>query len=385
MAPTHAALSPVSSPSALSRAVPRVGVGSPRLSVVLVNYRQWDDTERLVRQLLSMACVARGAAEIVIVDNHSPAHPVLAGLRRCPGVSVRRWSRNRGFARAANEGCRLSRGGWLLLLNPDMSVPAGFLDQVLEAAECWSAEEPRAGILGFQLCHTDGSLQRSAGPFPTLAGTLARLALPRAWRKYLLRPGERRRPVPWVSGCCLLVRQECFADLGGFDPEFFLYYEDVDLCRRAWARGWSVWYEPALTLIHHQPLHTRRVPAHLRLVTRHALLTYAGKHWPRWQVRLLAAVVRGEAHCRRLLAWRVGDRAAGDVFADLAAVALDLARARRRAARRRLRHVIRREEGQFASEPVSGDPHPQPARPAAGVPRQRHPACAPRHGCRGGG
>jgi GT2 family glycosyltransferase len=378
MAPSHAALSPVPSWAPAVPSLPRVGTAAPRLSVVLVNYRQWEDTERLVRQLLSMGTVARGDAEIVIIDNHSPAHPALTGLRRCPGVSVRRWERNHGFARAANEGCRLSRGGWLLLLNPDMSVSPGFLDQVLAAAERWWAAEPRAGILGFQLCHTDGSLQRSAGPFPTLAGTLARLALPRAWRKYLLRTGGRRA-VPWVSGCCLLVRQECFADLGGFDPDFFLYYEDVDLCRRAWARGWSVWYEPAVTLIHHRPLHTRRVPAHLRLVTRHALLTYAAKHWPRWQVGLLAAVVRGEARCRRLLAQQAGDRVAGAVFGDLAALAVDLTRSRRRAAGRRLRRAIRREEGRLAGEPIGGDPHAQPARPAAGVPGQREPACAPRH------
>jgi GT2 family glycosyltransferase len=351
---------------------------------VLVNYRQWQDTDRLVRQLLSMGCVSRGEAEIIIVDNHSPAHPAVAGLRRCPGVSVRRGGRNHGFARAANEGARLSRGDWLLLLNPDMSAPPGFLDQVVQAAERWSAEEPRAGVLGFQLCHTDGSLQRSAGPFPTLAGTLGRLVLPRAWRKYLLRVGGRR-PVPWVSGCCLLVRTDCFADVGGFDPAFFLYYEDVDLCRRAWARGWSVWYEPALSLVHHQPLHTRAVPAHLRLVTRHALLTYAAKHWPRPQARLLAAVVRAEACCRHLLARCRGERLAADVFAELGRIAVALGRARRRAARRRVQGVIRREEERLASGAVADHPQSQPARPAAPLPRQRQSARAPRHRGAGGG
>jgi GT2 family glycosyltransferase len=385
MAPSHAVLALPQPHSALQPAAPGDRVGCPVLSVVLVNYRQWADTERLVRQLLNMGCVIRGEVEVVIVDNNSPRHPALAGLRRCPGVSVGRWGRNRGFARAANEGCRLSRGDWLLLLNPDMSVPPGFLDQVVGAAERWSAEEPQAGILGFQLCHTDGSLQRSAGPFPSLAGTLARLLLPRAWRKYILRPGERRRPVPWVSGCCLLVRQDCFADLGGFDPDYFLYYEDVDLCRRAWARGWSVWYEPALSLVHHQPLHTRRVPAHLRLVTRHALLTYAAKHWPGWQLRLLAGIVRAEACCRRVRAWGRGDRAAGDVFAEMGAIAHDLTGSRRRAARRRLQRVIRGEEARLAHRPVAGHPESQPVRPAAGLPGECRPARAPGHRRGGGG
>jgi GT2 family glycosyltransferase len=348
----------------------------PRLSVVLVNYRAWDDTGRLVRQLRDSACVRRGDAEVVIVDNHSPPHRLVPVLRRCPGVSLRRWGRNRGFARAANEGCRLSRGGWLLLLNPDMTVSPEFLDRVLQRTESWSATHPRAGILGFRLLHADGSPQRSAGPFPTLAGTLARLLLPRAWRKYHLCQAERCRRVPWVSGCCLLVRRDCFADLGGFGGDFFLYYEDVDLCRRAWGRGWSVWYEPALTLVHHRPLHTRRVPAHLRLLTRHGLLTYAARHWPGWQLRLLAAVVRAEACGRGLLAgWR-GDRTAAGLFADLGRLARDLAGRRRRAVRRLLERVVRREEEPSAPAPVDRHSQPQPARPAPRLPRQRDPARA---------
>jgi N-acetylglucosaminyl-diphospho-decaprenol L-rhamnosyltransferase len=349
-------------------------VVTPRLSVVLVNYRRWHDTARLVRQLLDTECVRQGVAEVVVVDNHSPRHRLVAQLRRRPGVSLRRWGRNRGFARAANEGCRLSRGSWLLLLNPDMTVPPGFLDQVVRLTERGPAAGPRTGLVGFQLRHADGSPQRSAGPFPSLAGTLARLLLPRARRKYLLGPAGERRPVPWVSGCCLLVRSDCFTDLGGFDGRFFLYYEDVDLCRRAWARGWSVWYEPALALVHHRPLHTRRVPAHLRLITRHALLTYAGKHWPAWQLRLLAGIVRVEAWCRRWLAERHGDRAAAELFDEMGTLAAELARRRDRAARRLLRQVVRREEERLG--PVGGHPEPQPARPAAGLPHQPGPVRA---------
>ena len=66
--------------------------------------------------------------------------------------------------------------------------------------------------------------------------------------------------MPWVTGCCLLVRRDCWHDLGGFDEDFFLYYEDADLCRRARGRGWSVWYEPGLRVTHFHPLHVRAVP-----------------------------------------------------------------------------------------------------------------------------
>jgi hypothetical protein len=103
-----------------------------------------------------------------------------------------------------------------------------------------------------------------------------------------------------------------------------------------------VWYEPALAAIHHRPLHQRGVPAALRLITRHALLTYAQRHWPAWQSRLLAGMVRVEAWGRRWLAQRRGDGQAADVFAELGAIARDFSCGDTAAARRRLQGVVRR-------------------------------------------
>src|SRR5271168_1068315 len=114
-----------------------------------------------------------------------------------------------------------------------------------------------------------------------------------------------------------MVRRSCWEDLGGFDPEFFLYYEDVDLCRRARLRGWKVGYEPMLSAAHHRPLQARDVSPHLRLVTRHALLTYATKHWPSWQTRLLARIVAAEASMRRCLALLRGKRTEAATFAEI--------------------------------------------------------------------
>src|SRR5262249_49609629 len=88
----------------------------PKLSVVIVNYHHWRGTAQLARRVLASPAGRRGLVEVVVVDNHSPAHPLMTRLRRWPGVSLRRWRRNRGFACAANEGCRLARGDWLLLL-----------------------------------------------------------------------------------------------------------------------------------------------------------------------------------------------------------------------------------------------------------------------------
>ena len=317
---------------------------TPRLSVVVVNYHQWPDTAGLIRQLRSSPSLQNGAAEVVVVDNHAAPHPIAARLRRTPGVSMRRWRRNHGFARAVNEGCRLSRGDWVLLLNPDVTLDPGFADAVLAVTERRAAEDPRLGVVGFRLRNPDGSPQPSTGPFPTLAGTLLRLVLPRSRRKYDAGPPNVRRAVDWATGCCLLLRRACWQQLGGLDPDYFLYYEDVDLCRRARAAGWAVMYEPTPSAIHHHPLHARAVPPHIRLVTRHALLTYARKHWPAWQMRFLAGVVRAEAWLRQAYARRKGDARTAEVFAELGRMAADLGRGRPGEAWKRLRRVVWRQE-----------------------------------------
>jgi N-acetylglucosaminyl-diphospho-decaprenol L-rhamnosyltransferase len=333
--PVSAAL-PVQHPLPIRRRA----TGLPRLSVVVVNYRQWDRTADLVRQLLASGCVRCGDAEIDIVDNHSPPHPAARRLRRHAGVSIRRWDANHGFARAVNEGCRLSQGEWFLLLNPDTTLSEGFLDGVLELADQLAAE-PRAGIVGFHLRNGDGSQQLSAGPFPTLASSLARLLLPRSRRKYHAPRAPQRTRVPWVTGCCMLMRRLCVQDLHGLDEEFFLYYEDVDLCLRAREKDWSVWYDPNLAVVHHNPLHRRAVPAVLRMVTRHSLLTYAAKHWPRWQFRLLSGIVRSEALARRFCAWWQGDTPQSRTFTEMGALAAELSRGDRPSAQQRIARAIR--------------------------------------------
>jgi N-acetylglucosaminyl-diphospho-decaprenol L-rhamnosyltransferase len=334
---------PPTTPAALalrtSAPARRPSVETPQLSVVIVNFCQWRNTARLTRQLRRSEAVRRGAAEIVIVDNHSPAHRVRNRLRRMSGVSVVLNSRNRGFAKAVNRGSRLSRGEWVLLLNPDVTVPDGFLDEVLDAAQRWPASDPKAGVIGFQLRHRDGTRQASAGSFPTLLSTVGGLLLPRARRKCRHQSLTNRRPVPWVTGGCLLVRRDCFEQLGGMDENFFLYYEDVDFCRRAQRAGWSVWYEPALQVTHHFPLHARKVPPPLRLVTRHALLTYSRKHWPGWQTAVVGGMVWLEATAREAMArWR-GETDAAGCFRQLRALAGDELRGRVASARMRVRNA----------------------------------------------
>jgi GT2 family glycosyltransferase len=327
---------------------------APVVTVVIVNFCQWRNTGRLIGQLRRSVALRTGSASVVVVDNHSPFHPVVRKLEKLRGVTVRRFSRNLGFARGVNRGVteparprepRLRRApaplasNWVLLLNPDVTVPDGFLDDVVTFVEKLAAAEPTAGVVGFRLRNRDGSSQASSGPFPTLLRTIGGLFLPRSRRKCTHRPEPTRQPVDWVTGGCLLVRRECFRQLGGLDESFFLYYEDVDFCRRAAAAGWSVWFDPSLEVTHHWPLHARRVPAPLRLMTRHALLTYARKHWSGWRAKLISAVVWAEATLRQGWATVRADWDAARCYGQLRRLVGDVAAGREKEARRRIRYA----------------------------------------------
>ena len=276
--------------------------GTPKIAVVIVNYCQWKNTARLTELLLESELVRQGSAEIVIVDNDSPDDRAARPLRRLSHVSIEQSARNIGFAKAVNHGAMIHKSDWVLLLNPDVSVPKGFLDSVLEAGDALTALDPRTGVIGLQLRNPDGSKQASTGPFPTLFRTVMGLFSPRSRRKCQHQNLQSRQRVPWVTGGCLLVRRDCFEQLNGLDESFFLYYEDVDFCQRATQHGWSIWYAPELCAVHHFPLHTRQVPAPLRLITRHALLTYAQKHWGKWQQRFLCGLISLEAIVRQTAA-----------------------------------------------------------------------------------
>lgn len=321
---------------------------APVLSVVIVNFCQWRNTARLVGQLRQSIAIRDGRANVVVVDNHSPYHALIRKLEKRHGVTVRRFGRNMGFARAVNRGVsepiapskpgiNLEPSDWVLLLNPDVTVEEGFLDDVLNSIDKLGTIDANVGVVGFRLLNPDGSAQASSGTFPTLFSTLRGLFLPRSRRKCSHRPENTQQAVGWVTGGCLLVRRDCFQQLKGLDESFFLYYEDVDFCRRATEAGWSVWFDPSLQITHHWPLHVRRVPAPLRLMTRHALLTYSRKHWSNWRAIVMSGLVWMEASVRQLCAAATGNWDASRCYGQLRRLVGDVAANRDKDIRRRIR------------------------------------------------
>jgi GT2 family glycosyltransferase len=172
---------------------------------------------------------------------------------------------------------------------------------------------------------------------------LAGLLRPRQTRKYFIPQSGGRERVPWVTGSCLLVRRECLHQLDGFDEDYFLYlyYEDVDLCRRAIDQGWAVCFEPAVAARHMEPLQNRELTEPLRAITRHAALTYFHKHLSHWQFRGLAAIVKTEARLRQWLHQRRGNYREAKIMHYLQQVARDMGHGQSEKARQQLEAVLK--------------------------------------------
>jgi GT2 family glycosyltransferase len=275
----------------------------------VVNYESWDEIDRLLGDLAGDPELTAGRAEVVLVDNASTAAGPPAGFRPGERVSLLRRGRNDGFAAAVNDALAIARGRWVLLLNPDVVAGPNLASRVIaRALELEERPGGGPGIVGFRLLNEDGTPQPSVGAFPSLAWCLREAIVPRHRRKY--KSGTRRAgPAPWVTGACMLVRRDLLDQLGGLDADFFLYHEEVALCRRATELGWTVEFDPAVEVVHLRPLQNRAVPPPMRVITRHSKLLYFRKHLPRWQFEGLACIVRAEATLRLLWAAASGRKA----------------------------------------------------------------------------
>jgi N-acetylglucosaminyl-diphospho-decaprenol L-rhamnosyltransferase len=276
----------------------------PTLAILIVNYNSWADVSRLVASLAGSAEVADGRCEVVVIDNASDA-PIPVELA-CPPNGVRTVTRseNGGFAVGVNAGWRTSRARWVLLLNPDVVAGNDLPGRILERIP--RLESRPAGppaVVGFALRNADGSRQPSVGTEPTFWRCLREAFIPRSRRKYQADRRAKPGSVPWVTGAFALVDTALLRVLGGMDEDFFLYYEEVALCRSASDVGRGVEYDPTVEVVHLRPLQSREVSPRLRVITRHSKLLFFRKHRPRWEFLALSWVVSVESAIRSLWSW----------------------------------------------------------------------------------
>jgi N-acetylglucosaminyl-diphospho-decaprenol L-rhamnosyltransferase len=223
--------------------------------------------------------LAAPSTNVIVVDNASP-DASLEAVRDLPLTAIQ-LSHNGGFAHGVNAGWRAGSSPYVLLLNPDARIDGPSIEALVLALE----EDPRLGAAAPRIVDEDGSLDYSQRRFPRLRSTYARAfflhrLFPSApWTDELVRDEEayaRRGSPDWVSGACVLLRRKALEELDGLDEGFFMYGEDIDLCRRLRAAGFELLYEPA-ALVHHEG-GASAPRAHLLPVLAASRIRYATKH-----------------------------------------------------------------------------------------------------------
>jgi N-acetylglucosaminyl-diphospho-decaprenol L-rhamnosyltransferase len=230
-------------------------VSPPAWSAVVVDYRSGPLVGRCVEALLADGS-AGAPPEVVVVDNASgePGGGTVLPAPLAERVPVLRPGANLGYGRAANLGIAATRAPVVAVINPDAVVDPGTAAAVLGRF----AADPRLGAVGTRILNPDGSQYPSARTAPALADAVGHALLggvapgnrfTRAYRQLDADP-DRRRTVDWLSGAAIWLRRAALDRVGGWDERFFLFFEDVDLCRALEADGWTIEYEPG-GRVHH--------------------------------------------------------------------------------------------------------------------------------------
>lgn len=276
-----------------------------------------------------VACVASlktaGVRKIVVSDNESTDGSIASLTAADPEVSLVRTGGNLGYGSAANSGAanrgaaNLGEGAlapeFLLICNPDTVFHPESIAEMASALD----SHPKAGVVGPRIDTPKGEVYPSARTFPNVTDSIGHGFLGIFWRnnpwsrRYLMTDRSMDRPsvVDWVSGSCMFTRRKAFDEIGGFDESFFMYAEDVDLCRRLAEKGWETLYAPSARVTHAQGVSSARHPYRMIVAHHRSLLRFASLTADRPRDRALLPVVAAGLALRAaiLAAGRaVGDR-----------------------------------------------------------------------------
>ena len=224
-------------------------------SVVIVNY----NSGRFLEVCVDSVCRSDCSLEIIVVDNASTdgSADFLSNLTTSDvSLQVIRNEENRGFSAAINRGVGDSKSENILLLNPDCLVFPHTIRLLSEALDA----DASAGIVGGLVFNFDGSEQRGCRRRePTLARSLGKVFRRHTFAAELNQVDMTDEPLPEkricvdaVSGSFLMIRRTTFSDVGGMDEDFFLHFEDLDLCRRVRDVGWKVVFVPDISIFHYR-------------------------------------------------------------------------------------------------------------------------------------
>lgn len=272
-----------------------------RLGVITVTY---SPGQTLATFLDSLDKATTRDYEVILADNGSTDGAPRQAAER-DRVRLVHTGGNLGYGRAANRGVEeLSEDfGWLVIANPDVEWSPGSLDTMISHTDRW----PRGGAFGPLIREPDGRIYPSARLVPSLGRGIGHALFGRVWptnpwtRAYRQEDAaEGERVVGWLSGSCLLIRREAFEAVRGFDPRYFMYFEDVDLGDRLTRAGWLNVYLPSAEVIHIGGHATQNASA--RMLRAHHDSAYrflADRHRGPWRAPIRLAVRIGlTVRCR---------------------------------------------------------------------------------------
>jgi GT2 family glycosyltransferase len=287
---------------------------SVEVSVVIVTYNSREVVGRCIDSIREHS---RGVSyEIIVVDNASPDETGALVAERYPDITVLHMQKNIGLSAAINDGVAASAGIFVMQINPDCRLD----EDALTVLSHYLRANSDVGVVAPKILNDDGSLQLSCRAFPGYSTSVfGRYSLlTRLWprnpvsKRYLMSDFDHAstRDVDWASGAALMFSRAAFDRVGGWDPAFFLFNEDVDFCKRLHAAGLRVVYHPAARVYHTIGISER--PTVRAVMERHrSMWRYYRKHLARNPALSVATAAGIAGRCVWTLAWTLIRRRGG--------------------------------------------------------------------------
>ena len=252
----------------------------PTLTVSIVNTNNKDLLRDCLRSI--QRATTRTSYEILVVDNDSDDGSAEMVDREFPGVRVIKNESRQGYGHSHNSAIREAKGEYILVFNEDMVVLEDALDTMVEKLQ----EDGTIGAVGCKLLNPDQSLQHSCFKFRSFSQDLFENILPRSvffpnssrrGKMYYWDHGEER-DVDIIMGCCMMIPRKVLDEVGLFDPMFFVYSEEDDLCRRIKNRGYRVVFTPDARIVHLGGQTSKKMSLRMSLVMMESKVRYTRKH-----------------------------------------------------------------------------------------------------------
>lgn len=273
---------------------------NPIVTVVIVSYNTRKETVQAIKSVFASKGFTKSELEVIMIDNNSPDDSVKYVKKNFPAVKVVANKKNKGYGGGNNQGAKLAKGKYLLLLNPDAFLAEDSLRLLVDTLD----KRKELVSVGPQLRYGDGRLQLSGGYLPTPWRVMAwmwwldklplvKKLVPEPY--HVIDPAwhEREQYPEWLMGACIIFRTKEFLAAGGFDENIFMYAEEVELYRRLkGSMDKKVYFTPATKVVHLGGVSTKKANAYRLSLELKGIKYIYRKHYPHllWFVRLVILV-----------------------------------------------------------------------------------------------